>query len=77
MCFFAIYGHGGHLTFRTVTICINCQYPLDRRLHKHFEANWPRGFRGEVFRRCGRTTEDGRRMESDNNSNLVHPEPSA
>ena len=24
------------------------------------EENWPRGFRGEVVQRCGRTTEDGR-----------------
>ena len=26
----------------------------------NFEENWPRGFRGEVVQRCGRTTNDGR-----------------
>ena len=37
-----------------------------------FEENWPRGFRGEVVQRCGRTDDDGRQVIT-----IAHPEPSA
>ena len=54
----AIYGHGGHLDFRTMTICIYFQSPFNTRLHMKFEEIWPRGFGGEFVQRCERT--DGR-----------------
>ena len=45
---FTIYGHGGHLGQRTVTILAIFCSPTLRRLHMKFEQNWPRGSRGEV-----------------------------
>ena len=51
----AIYGHGGHLDLRTVTICTYFQSPFNKRLHIKFEEIWPRGVRGEVAQRCGQT----------------------
>ena len=43
-----LYGHGGHLAQRTVTILAIFSSPTLRRLHMKFEQNWLRGFRGEV-----------------------------
>ena len=54
---FTIYGHGGHLTLWTMTICSNYQSQFDRRLYMKFEENWPRGFRGEVVQRYVWTTD--------------------
>ena len=45
---FTIYGRGGHLCQRTVTILAIFRSPTLRRLHMKFEQNWPRGSRGEV-----------------------------
>ena len=45
---FTIYGHGGHLGQRAVTILATFHSPNQRRLHMKFEQNWPRGSRGEV-----------------------------
>ena len=56
-CMGVIYGHGGHLDLRTMTICTYFQSPFSTRLHVKFEEIWLRGFRGEVLR-CERT--DGR-----------------
>ena len=65
----AIYGHtGGHIDLRTMAICTYFQPPFNTRLHMTFEEIWPRGFRGEIVRRCeqtdgqtdGRPTKDGR-----------------
>ena len=47
---FTIYGHGGHLGKRTMTILAIFHSPAPRRLHMKFEQHWPRGFRGEVVR---------------------------
>ena len=58
---FTIYGHGGHLNSRTMTIWTNFQSPINRRLQVKFEENWPRGFWGDVVQRCLRT--DWRTME--------------
>ena len=41
-----IYGHGGHLGQRTLTILAIFCSPYLRRLHMKFEQNWPRGSRG-------------------------------
>ena len=64
-----------------MTICINFQYPFKRKLHRKFEENWPRGFRGEVVQRCGwmdgRST-DGQQMTTDDGWQVIttaHPEP--
>ena len=57
----AIYGHGGRLDLRTVTICTNFQPPFNIKFHMKFEDIWPRGFR-EVIQRCewmDRLTTDG------------------
>ena len=51
----AISWHGNHLDLRTVTIFTNFQSSFNTRLHIKFEEIWPRGFRGEVVQRCGRT----------------------
>ena len=64
------------IPFQTMTICINFQFPLHKKLQMKFEENWPRGFRGEVIQRCGQTEDgwtDGWRIEdksikSDHNS---------
>ena len=48
----AIYGYGGHLDLRTMTICIYFQCPFNTRLHMKFAEIWPRGFKGEVVQRC-------------------------
>ena len=45
---FTIYGRGGHLGQRTVTILAIFRSPTLRRLHMKFEQNWLSGFRGEV-----------------------------
>ena len=45
---FTIYGHGGHLDQRTVTILAIFHSPYLRRLHMKFEQTWPRGSRAEV-----------------------------
>ena len=45
---FTIYGRGGHLGQRTVTILAILRSPTLRRLHMKFEQNWLSGFRGEV-----------------------------
>ena len=45
---FTIYGRGGHLGQRTVTILATFRSPTLRRLHMKFEQNWLSGFRGEV-----------------------------
>ena len=66
-----IYGHGGHLDLRTMTICINFRSHFNTRLHMKFEEIWPRGFRGEVVQRCERT-DDGQGVIT-----IAHPEPSA
>ena len=63
----AIYGHGGHLDLRTMTICIYFQFSFNTRLHIRFEEIWPRGFRVEVVqmsdwkdrRKDGRRTAEG------------------
>ena len=55
----AIYGHGGHLDLRTMTICTYFESSFNTRLHMKFEENWPRDYRGEVVQRCGWM--DGRR----------------
>ena len=39
---FTIYGHGGHLGQRTMTILAIFCSPYLRRLHMKFEQNWPR-----------------------------------
>ena len=70
-----IYGHGGHLDLRTVTICINVQAPFNTRLHMKFEEISSKGFRGEVVRMCKRTylrrtMDNGRRTGSDQNSSI-------
>ena len=70
-----IYGHGGHLDLRTMTICIYFQFPFYTRLHTKFEEIWPRGFRGEVVQRCGRT--DGRTNDGQGVITIAHPEHSA
>ena len=64
----AIYQHGCHLDLRTMTICIYFQPPFNTRLHTKFEEIWPRGFRGEVLRRCEQM--DGWRVIT-----IPHPEP--
>ena len=46
-CFFTLYGHGGHLTKRTVTICINFQFPFSTSVCIKFEKKMPNGFREE------------------------------
>ena len=46
---FTIYGHGGHLGLGTATILAIFCFPTLRWLHKKFEQNWRRGFRGEVI----------------------------
>ena len=66
----AIYGHGGHLDLRTVTICIYFQSPFNTRLHMKFEEIWPWVFR-EVVQRCEQT--DGRTRVI----TMAQPEPSA
>ena len=43
-----IYGHGGHLGQRTVTILAIFYSPYLRRLHVKFEQNRPKGSREEV-----------------------------
>ena len=63
---FTIYGRGGHLGQRTVTILAIFHSPTLRRLHMKFEQNWLSGFRGEVIWKCWRT--DRRRTKSDHNS---------
>ena len=45
---FTIYGHGGHLGQRTVTILAILCSPYLRKLHMKCEQKWPRGSRGEV-----------------------------
>ena len=35
-----------------------------------FEENWPRGYRGEVDQRCGRTDDDGWQVIT-----IANPEP--
>ena len=50
---FTIYGRGGHLGQRTVTILAIFCSPTLRRLHMKFEQNWPRGSRGEVVWNSG------------------------
>ena len=50
----AIYGHGGHLDLRMMTICTHFQFPFNTRLHIKFEEIWPSGFRGEDVQRCER-----------------------
>ena len=45
---FTIYGHGGHLGQRTVTILAIFRSPELRRLNMKFEQIWLSGFRGEV-----------------------------
>ena len=45
---FNIYGHGGHLGHRTMTILANFRFPNLRRLHMKFEQNWLRGLGKEV-----------------------------
>ena len=45
---FTIYGHGDHLSQRTVTILAIFRSPNLRRLHMKFEQNWLSGFREEV-----------------------------
>ena len=45
-----------------------------------FQENWPKGFRGEVVQRCGRTDlgrTDGRTMDDDGRQviTIAHPEP--
>ena len=42
----AIYGHGGHLDLRIVTIYTNFQSSFNTKLHMKFEEIWPRAFRG-------------------------------
>ena len=41
-----------------------------------FEENWPRGYRGEVVQRCGRT-DDGRTTTIDGRQviTIAHPKP--
>ena len=72
-----IYGHGGHLDLRTMTICIYFQFPFNIRLHMKFEEIWPRGVRGEVFKGVNERTD--RRMADDGRGviTIAHPEPSA
>ena len=50
----ALYGHGGHLDLRTVTMYTKFQSPFNTVLHMKLEEIWPRGFRGEVVQRCER-----------------------
>ena len=50
----AMYGHGGHLNLRTMTICTYFQSPFNTRLHMKFEEIWPRGFR-DVVQMCDLT----------------------
>ena len=76
----AIYGHGGHLGLRAMTICTYFQPPFNTRLHMKFEEIWPRGFRGEVIQRYKRTDgwTDGRRMDDGRGViTIAHPDPSA
>ena len=49
---FTIYGHGGHLSQRTVTILAIFRSLTLRRLHMKFEQNWFSSFRGEVVWKC-------------------------
>ena len=44
-----LYGHGGHLGQRAVSILAIFCSPYLRRLHMKFEQNWPRGSKGEVI----------------------------
>ena len=68
---FTIYGHGGHLDKRTVTIYKNFQSPFDRRLHVKIEENWPRVTEEKSFKVVGgRTDDDGRQVIT-----IAHPEP--
>ena len=39
---FTIYGHGGQLTQRAMTISTDFPSPFNRRLHMKFEENLPR-----------------------------------
>ena len=57
----AIYGHGGHLDLRIITICTYFQSLFNTRFHINFEEIWPRGFRGEGIQICERM--DGRWTE--------------
>ena len=71
----AIYGHGGYLDLRTVTISANFQSPFNRMLHMKFEEICPRGVR-EVVQRCEKT--DGWRIDYRQGViTIAHPEPSA
>ena len=44
---FAIYSHGGHLGYVTLTIYINFHSHFPRMLHMKFGFDWPSSFRGE------------------------------
>ena len=47
VCFFLIYGRGGHLGHVTWIIFIKFRSPFPRRLHIKFGIEWPSGFREE------------------------------
>ena len=63
---FIIYGHGGHLGQRTVTILAIFRSPNLRRLHMKFEQKWFRASEEKSFENVnGRThgrTDDGRKV---------------
>ena len=44
---FAIYSHGGHLGYATLTIHVNFHSPFLRKLHTKFGFDWPSDFREE------------------------------
>ena len=69
-----IYGHGGHLDFRTIIICTYFQSAFNTKLHMKFEDFGP-GVSEEVVQRCERTdgwTDDGRGVIT-----IAHSEPLA